>query len=811
MKYHIARRHVARAASQENPSAAAASAPRRAFNREKGEGGMGAASGRQVIHPTIARFLAWDDGSCRLLLIRSAAGTGRVVFAHSWIGGRAGEVLDWSGGGVDEAAELDRLVERLRADANAHFAVILSPGASIWDLASRTPCLVAKHRDLLLDAGETVLLVGAGTHADQLDAQRIHELSGGWLAAARALAADPEALSRAQQIIRSGLVVWLAYRDPDGALSAAAFLPAFDRHTVEAFYGEFSPVVHTLEELVEVGLVQADGRGGWMMPRMVRKVLVERVGLRGRELTTVLEQAAVNAMAETRGVGVAVDSAVAGRRWQALLNLLLEKWVDIFIGNPTQLGVIAAKIPRFIAGQTEYMRVGLRIIGQAGRDGMAQPLPTFEPDYATNQTAQRLHRDTQRLYGKPNAHALTVGILEMLHLRLAGLYPEAAVAATSLQDALQRALDSQRLNPALVAMIELQAGITLQLDGQDGQARQAYERGFHWAQVSGKAFLLADLAGKLALLDVLGGASATARRWLDEHDAAIGDVGWGRKMLERTASMARAFLALARLDYAGFDEVMTALPPKVDNDEFWSVHAQLLALQKINSGIFDAARTLISSLRQERRYAAAAPLAQRLFDDTLMLAELLEHGGTRAGSTTQNRDPLLVALGHLLGGNPDAALAALHVVPLTGGMRRRGNLPLYLDIAARNPQGPTPGTLQRVKQQHRDSGTLYELAILGMVPGWSQVGRSLELEPEELQRLGFALDLAPTPLPRRPVLTVREQEVLRQLREGMTRRQIAEADFRSENTVKTQMRSLYRKLEASDMEQALENARAWGF
>ncbi len=705
---------------------------------------------------------------------------------------------------------MDRLAERLRSDPGLHLAVILAPAASIWDLASRTPCLVAKLRYLLLDAGKTAQLVGAGAHVDQLDAHRIHELSGGWLAAVRALAADPKADIRAQQVIRGGLAIWLAHRDPDGALSEAGFLPEFDRRTVEAFYGEFSPAVHTLEELVEAGLVQGDGQGGWMMPRMVRQVLVERVGLRGRELTAVLEQAAVNAMAATRGVGEAVDSAVAQRSWPALLNLLLEHWVDVFIGNPKELGVIAGKIPRFISEQTEYMRVGLRILGATDRDGMSLQLPAFEPDYATNQTAQRLHRDAERLYGKPNAHALTVGILEMLHLRLAGLYPEAAAAATRLRATLHQALDTQKLNPALVALIELQTRISLYLAGQDVQARQAYERGFHWAQVSGKAFLLADVAGKLALLKILEGDSAAALRWLAEHDAAIGDVGWGRLMVARTAAMARAYLALARLDYAGFDEAMGALPPTADNDEFWSVHAQLLALQKINTGIFDAARALISSLRQERRYAAASPLAQRLFDDTLMLVEILQGGVMRTGAGSENRDPLLLALGHLLNGNPDAALVALQDVPLTRGLRRRGNLALYLDLAARNPLGPTPATLQGLRRLHRDSGVLYEISILGLVPGWSEVGRSLDLEPEEFQRLGFALDLAPTPLPRRPDLTVREQEVLRQLRAGMTRRQIAEAGYRSENTVKTQMRSLYRKLEASDMKRALENARAWG-
>ncbi|GAA1883494.1 hypothetical protein GCM10009715_32320 [Paeniglutamicibacter psychrophenolicus] len=758
----------------------------------------------------MARFLAWDDGTCRLLFIRSAAGTGRGYFARSWIGNRDGEVLDWSAGGLDEAAETERLLQRLRADATLHLAVILAPGASLWDLSSRTPCLVAKHRDLLLDARETARLVG--THATAGGDQGIHELSGGWLAAAQALAADPKAGARAQQIIRRGLAAWLAHRDPGGALSEAGFLPAFDRRTVEAFYGEFSPVVHTLEELVEAGLVQEDGRGGWMMPAMVRQVLVERVGLRGHELTSALEQASVNAMAATRGVGAAVDSAVARHSWSALLNLLLEHWVDIFLGNPQQLGAVAAKVPPFIAAQTEYMRIGLRFLGQTDRDGMALQLPGFEPDYATNQTAQRLRRDAQRLYAKPDNQALAVGLLETGHLRMEGLYPEAAHAAKRLLEALHRALDTQKLNPALVSWVELQAGISLQLAGFDLQARQAYERGFHWAQVSGKAFLLADLAGKLALINILEGDSASAERWLAEHDVAVGDVGWGRTVAERTAAMARAYLALARLDYAGFEELMGTLPPKPDNDEFWAAHAQLLALRKINAGLSDAARALVSSLRQERRYASASPLAQRLFDDTLMLAEILERGGMRTGTAigAEHRDPLLLALGHLLNGNPDAALAALQDVPLTRGMRRRGNLALYLDLAARNPEGPTPQALQRVRRLHRDSGVLYEISILGLVPGWSEVGRALQLEPEEFQRLGYALDLAPAPLPRRPVLTAREQEVLRQLRAGMTRRQIAEADYRSENTVKTQMRSLYRKLEASDVEHALEHARNWG-
>ena len=771
---------------------------------------MGATSGLPDAHPTLPRFLSWADGNGRLLFIRSAAGTGRRYFARSWIGNRSGEVLDWSGGGIDVAIAVDHLVQRLHSDPGLHLAVILAPAASIWALTSRTPCLVADQGDLLLNLAEIRQFVGSETRAEQPDPHHLHELSGGWLAALLILSDDPQASTRAQQSIAGGLARWLAHRDPTGALSEAAFLPVFAGRTVEAFYGEFSPVIHTLDDLVQAGLVQPDGLGGWMMPRMVRQILVERVGLRGHERVVALERAAVNAMAATHGVEAAVESAVAHRRWPALLDLLLDHWVDVFISNPRQLGVIASKIPRFIAEQTEYMRVGLRILGSVDQHGLSLQPPAFEPDYATNHTAQRLHRDALRLANKPNAHALTVGMLEMVNLRMSGLYVEAGTAAARLRATLHRGLDAERLNPALVALTELQAGISLYLAGKDSEARQAYESGFHWAQISGKAFLLADVTGKLALLDVLEGDSAAATRWLAAHDAVIGDVGWGRGMVARCAAMARAYLSLARLDYLSFEQAMDALPPKLDHDEFWPVHGQQLALQKINIGNFEAAKRMISSIRAERRYAADSPLARRLFDDTLMLVEILQGGVMRHGSGAEKRDPLLVALGHLLNGNPNAALAALEDVPVTRGLRRRGNLALYLDLAARNPQGPTPALAQRLQRLHQESGVLYELSILGMVPGWSEVGRSLVLEPEELQRLGYALDLAPTPIPKRPVLSTREQEILHQLRAGMTRKQIAEAGYRSENTVKTQMRSLYRKLEASDVEQALENARVWG-
>ena len=314
-------------------------------------------------------------------------------------------------------------------------------------------------------------------------------------------------------------------------------------------------------------------------------------------------------------------------------------WADIFLDNPRQLGVVAAKVPRFIAEQTEYMRVGLRLLGQTDRDGMTFSSRGSNPTTPGTTRPSACIRDGEGSTRQTHAQRPDRGHAGDAPPAAAGLYPEAAAAASRLREALHRALDAQRINPTLASLVELQAE-PLYLAGRDAEARQAYERGFHWAQVSGKAFLLADVAGKMALMEVLEGDSAAALRWLAAHDAAIGDVGWGRSMVARTATMARAYLALSGLDYPGFDEAMRALPVKPDNDEFWCVHAHLLALQKINAGIFDAARSLIASLRRERRHAAVAPLAQRLFGDILMWSEILERGCLPAGIGAESGDPL---------------------------------------------------------------------------------------------------------------------------------------------------------------------------
>jgi LuxR family maltose regulon positive regulatory protein len=59
-------------------------------------------------------------------------------------------------------------------------------------------------------------------------------------------------------------------------------------------------------------------------------------------------------------------------------------------------------------------------------------------------------------------------------------------------------------------------------------------------------------------------------------------------------------------------------------------------------------------------------------------------------------------------------------------------------------------------------------------------------------------------------LTARERAILHHLAEGMTRSQLAATLFISANTVKFHARGLYRKLHATNRQEAVSRARALG-
>lgn len=754
------------------------------------------------IHPTLQRFRENFKHETSLLFITAASGTERNLFARSWLGGQPGEIIDLSAPQINLRQELNQLNERVTSDPKLRRVVFVSPAESAWLLASRFDCLVARQSDLLLT--QTELQETLGTDAEIT--AKIYEQTGGWLSASLRMKNSPAETFTAYRIIRTALTRWLAAHPHAEAIRQASFLPVIDETSTEVFYSELGNINFGLDELKDAGIVRKNPAGGWSMPRLIRRALVEQQRDIDDAAAQDLDILGLSIVAQTHGVQRAVEKAARKHNWKALDLLLNDRWVELFISNPRGLRQYLNQVPEFVMNQTNYLWVAARIVAAIGTDRMVLPFPTIPPNFESDRAAQRMHEQTTRLYRRPTQRALTAGLLEITYLRLAGLYSESADAATKLRATAHAVSGGHRVNLKLLAMLELHCGISLELEGRDVEAKWAYTEAYQQAQEDGSAFQIADATSRLALLCAKQKDPAAAHGWLEEHEAVIGQVSWGKAMVGRGAALARGCLALSELDFAEFERVLAQLPQEPDSDEFWAMHLALLAFQAALNGQVSAYGLLLQRLSEERIYALSDLSAEQLEQahQILRLAGLWsEHE-----PTAENRAAEFRALAELRSGQFDRALRLLEEAKAKPISQRCAGLQMYLEIAARR-KDPTTGSITELKNLYATQNRLLDLALLSTVPGWGSVGDSLGLDQESLRRIRVFQQAFPTP-ETVPELTEREVELLQFLREGLTRKQMATASFRSENTIKTQLRGLYRKLNAVDSSDALERARVLG-
>ncbi|WP_432246264.1 response regulator transcription factor (plasmid) [Arthrobacter sp. G.S.26] len=708
--------------------------------------------------------------------------------------------LGWSGSSVESIAR------RLEEDHSLHLAVVTESAEIAWRLATSLPCSVAGVRDLFLELDELQDLCRSDARpVGNESALELYQLTGGWLRLLEAMLGSGGLVS-AKAIVNPALSRWLDGLDSSTQWDVAGFLPSLETEFLSAFEYELQggrlPLV---DELAAAGLARHLEPNGWFIPSLVRNSLVERMQNLEPGRAENLAASAVRAMDLTAGVPAAVSLAVRQRSWPALKDLLAERWADLFISDPSGLARSVGRLPRFLSEQSGLFPVAMRILTAAGAERMELPLPSLEPDYARDTTAQRLRKQTDRLYRNPGAKALTVGLLKISYLRLSGNYVEAAEAASRLRLALSKAADVHQINPVLGCFVELHAGITFHLAGQSVPARQSYEAALDWAHLAERAFLDANITSNLALLSAQEGDTDSARDWIARHEAVEAKVGWGRRMVGRCADLARAHIAISSLDVEALRDALLRLPRRPDNDEFWSVHTWCLGMRNILQHDPDSAIALMTAMRHERPYASAAPLATRMLAHVELTARTCKAdvtGVSGSGEWPELRN--LEVLGHLISEDQDKALKALDSFQWTAPGPRHRNPALYLEMAARASGDLDPLAVAAIERSHRRDGEPIDLLPL------RYLGLSSPLE--HLLEPGARAMLRSMPVIRdvrkeRPVLTAREQEILDMLRQGLTRKQIADTSYRSENTIKTQLKALYRKLGVETYAQAIEQAR----
>lgn len=787
-------------------------------------------------HPAWNRFSTGLTGTESVLVVSAPAGLGRAWFAQSWPGDddvftvHVGKEPKFSNPGEPKtASSLAETFESHISPAPSKYgdhrraAIILDSPTIDWTALAAYDYCLARVPDLLLTVDEiaalsegfsTVPLGSGNNHGDRAAPQELHRLTGGWLEPTLLLLREPSALDRAQESILPFLSHWIDSQHNGWEAAKSAFLDPITTQTLSAFFSEIHGDPPLLEDLVAAGFLVTAEDGTTFMPELIRQALKTLVRQNDPALADDLVAVAIDAVAESSDLISAVQQAVIHRHWRALGTVLIERGLELFTTDARIIRQLLTVMPEKFVDQWlgDFTGAALRLLEGARADGMSFVLPDGRLEYERDSVASRMLASTTRLYRNPGPQALAFGLIEVGYLRLAGYDEQAAAAAHRLLTALHTAESQRRLRPELASVVNLHAGVALEIGGDPVRASSSYYAAFYHVEGTDHAFLLADSTSKLALLTALRGDTHEARTWLTEHEKWVGKVGWGRSMVTRNAQLARVFVGLADLDLAAVDEALSVLPVTPDQNETWQVHTYLLAMRSILAGRPQRALEVTNRMRCQRPHPSNTPLARALFAVTDRAAYITGAPGLTSPELAGTPPPV-----------PELFLLDSYQALLTGDL---GRASLLLSRARNEVDGDrwlNFATQLDIIMSDQDNEVMIEHLIDDIDSGHGfavdllVLRRHGILSDSHLQRLPEETRVRIAKIPEihtderiRPTLTPRETEVLDGLREGLTRRQIAEKQFRSENTVRSQVRSLYQKLDAATLEEALEAARRWG-
>lgn len=494
-------------------------------------------------------------------------------------------------------------------------------------------------------------------------------------------------------------------------------------------------------------------------------------------------------MVTSRSAVERLRAALDAGDWPLVSSVIEAGWTELLHRAPVLLSSTLAAVP----------------------DEMVEREPRFR--LARDYVARMIEgRDPTAAYRARNAAAAPLGAVD----RLAALTARISVARTD-----GRLDEARRLVAAAHALLGEQPvdshpelasplpemhyhwGLALEQAGEFDSALVDHLEGFDWALSTGHRMMQVASGGAIAYLHALHGRIDTARRWLDRLPTSGPDEWWSPAMSTQSrlaASLVREAESGAGPDpldgmttgdilphwapyfFARAVAVGPGRPARLlrgELDSFLSNVPEVQRRQDVSSDYVALTRTILSvrvqelgALDVEDRPSATAPLLRQL--PAAMLAVRLAHAG-RHRSAMQLAAPLL----DVDGSRPRVLVVALVATALA-----------------------TPDPARR-------SATLEEAAAVSVAHGYYTslsaltpelraeiAGPLRELGAEEAARrlLDSGGDAAADHF---APLTRRERVVVEHAMAGETTAEIAAALLVSVNTVKSQLRTAYRKLGVS--------------
>lgn len=565
-----------------------------------------------------------------------------------------------------------------------------------------------------------------------------------------------------------------------------------------------------LAALETEGIVQhheSSVHDAWVFPPPVRRRLMAHRQRIAGDVAEQLTRLAHHA-AERDEIVAALSYAVEARAWDLVTDLLERNWVRLVGSHFTLLRETLQEIPDEVAARRPELRAGREMFALFGAH---QTL-----------TANTLPGDPEALDAlgaTPEVlDLLLIGSIRSFMLRLAGEHDRAADATARLTQLTRSALEHRPDDiTAQLPILRLQWGITYQLAGRFPESAGELRLAHRGALAQQNGFVARNAAGNSAMNYALLGEIRQAEDWIALEDAHPDPHGLLEPMVKVGGLVARTLVAIERLDTVAARRYLDELGEGSEREELWSLivyaHCRYaLATGQAYTGMAVLQRAIAARASVLRADASITGVLTTL-EMELRLA-LGEGNRVRAAvEAHESRTPLALvtaARAHLLTGSPAAAVALCRGVDWLGYSYPRTQLEaLLVEAAARRALGENAAAARVWEHAVEIADRTGLLGTFATLPREVVAGLDAAARVRSTAVTAFLASDTREIYPaaaHHVVLTERERAVLAELAEGLPTVEIARRLFVSTNTVKSQLRSIYRKIDAHSREEALEAA-----
>ncbi|SIR96219.1 DNA-binding response regulator, NarL/FixJ family, contains REC and HTH domains [Microbacterium sp. RURRCA19A] len=490
-----------------------------------------------------------------------------------------------------------------------------------------------------------------------------------------------------------------------------------------------------------------------------------------------------------------VSSLIQREEWDDLANYIEEHWVELTHSHRESLVSALNAMPAALWKSNARFAAAHEYANFIPARGAARPTRYQHAPGAEEGLLDTLARLTSQSAGA----------------RMVGRFDDAVAAAEEALRVLRQspAAATQAIRPVLPDL-RLQWAISLQLGGRLSEAVRAYERAYDEAIRHDNTRIAVEAAGTIAFDFAILGMPTQAREWLARVPVYVHD---GSDTVHEMAALAAALLATHELDLDEAGRILADTPAV--SSETWAM--RFFAESSVES-IRGSNETFATTLFALRAAHPAALSASGLNDILLRIAAaeaaLQTNEPARAdivfadlAARASTLPPGVLEPLRAWRAIADDDLSAAFVIasgPLSEGTASPGVAAELRAVLA----------VVHLRHDQRDDAVAQYVACRKIVSDERLFDVLHRVAPDDLDRLeqlsgqpippAARAALASSPprvrRPRRTAarLTPREIIVLRHLVQGRSRAEIAHAENLSQNTIKTQTTSIYRKLNVTN-------------